>query len=203
VAGLHPARSSHRALALTPEIVAKLRQHHLRPADRLGQERSGRRRLRIPHPRPGQPAGLTAPVSRPEPRCHPSRRAAGTADPSRRRLPVPHAHPGQPGSTRPIPSLSALGGSRTNRQQKITTGLTSQGAKIRRYARLPLCGGGPVAPLWNGCSGRVRSDDADDPDGRVRCLLGQEAADQIRHGPARCADPEKVARGAGFGQAAV
>jgi hypothetical protein len=31
VAGLHPARSSHRALALTPEIVAKPRQHHLRP----------------------------------------------------------------------------------------------------------------------------------------------------------------------------
>ena len=66
----------------------------LRPADGLGQERSGRRRLRTPDPRPDHPAGLTAPVSRPEPLCHPARRAAGTADPERRRLPVPHARAG-------------------------------------------------------------------------------------------------------------
>ena len=102
------------------------------PGDGLGQERPGRWRLRTPHPRPDHPAGLTAPVSRPEPLCHPARRAAGTADPERRRLPVPHPCAGRPGSTRPIPSLTAPGGSTANRQRKVTTGLTGQSAQHRR-----------------------------------------------------------------------
>jgi deazaflavin-dependent oxidoreductase (nitroreductase family) len=56
----------------------------------------------------------------------------------------PHACAGQPGSTRPIPSLTAPGGSTTNRQRKVTTGLTGQSAQHRRSGR--RSGGRPGGP---------------------------------------------------------